>query len=70
MVIDWKMNWLALDHRETTLQQFSKQGISWHGACNQYFKHSETEVDGVVQKEAVRHTVYLDQILEDSNKQT
>ena len=70
VVIDWKMKWLARYHRETTLQHFAKRGISWHGACIHYFDYHETQgADGMMVKEAVRKTVYLDQILEETNKQ-
>lgn len=73
VVIDWKMKWLARYHRETTLQHFAKRGVSWHGACIHYFEYSERKVGEGAQeqviKEAVRMTVYVDQIMEDGNKQ-
>lgn len=74
MTIDWKMKFEAKSARETTQQHFGKRGMSWHGCLVEYYRPitvSETQEDGsIVEKvEAERVNVYIDQIMEGTNKQ-
>ena len=72
MIGDFKMKFEPMSSRETTLDHYGKRGISWHGFCLIFYLSSnslagvdsEEDVD-----EAVRYTVYLNQLLSDSNKQ-
>ena len=77
LTIDWKMKFEAVSARETTQQHFGKRGISWHGCLLTFFRYIEDEsmedgddeddVDEV--GDAERVNVYVDQILEGTNKQ-
>ena len=60
-----------MSSRETTFDHYSKRGISWHGFCLIfYLSHSSVDDDNEDSTEqAVRYTVYLNQLLSDSNKQ-
>jgi hypothetical protein len=61
IVIDWKMKFEAKSSRETSQQHFAKRGIGWHGCLVRYYAYENGK--------AVRKNVYIDQILEGSNKQ-
>ena len=78
MIIDFKMKFEATSSRENTLQHFGKRGIGWHGCALIYYLYKVvTDENNVVQKdtdgndiyEAKKLIVYIDQILEDCNKQ-
>ena len=68
---DFKMKFEPLSSRESTLDHYSKRGISWHGFCLIfYFRQLVSNNNGTVtSKEAIKYTVNLNQILSDSNKQ-
>ena len=64
--------------RESTLEHYGKRGIGWHGCVLIYYlykvktgdKHNiEYDVNGCEIHEARKNIVYIDQILESSNKQ-
>ena len=78
MIIDFKMKFEAMSSRENTLQHFGKRGIGWHGCALIYYVYKVvTDENNVVQTdtggndiyEAKKHIVYINQILEDCNKQ-
>ena len=71
MIIDFKMKFEPISARETSLEHYGKRGIGWHGVHIMYFKleHVEDEEDGTISEKAVQYSVYLDQILDDGNKQ-
>ena len=72
MIGDFKMKFEPMSSRETTLDHYGKRGISWHGFCLIFYLSSTSFTDGDNTKdveEAVRYTVYLNQLLSDSNKQ-
>ena len=72
MIGDFKMKFEPMSSRETTLDHYGKRGISWHGFCLIFYLSSTSFTDGDSTKdveEAVRYTVYLNQLLSDSNKQ-
>ena len=64
------MKFEPISSRETTVQHYGKRGIGWHGFCMQYFllEHRIDE-DGVIFNDPIKYIVYLDQVLEDGNKQ-
>ena len=66
------MKFEPMSSRETTLDHYGKRGISWHGFCLIFYLSCTSFTDGDNTKdveEAVRYTVYLNQLLSDSNKQ-
>ena len=70
MIGDFKMKFEPLSSRECTLDHYGKRGISWHGFCLIFFLQQSVENNyGSVSKEPIKYTVYLNQILSDSNKQ-
>ena len=71
MIGDFKIKFEPMSNIETTLDYYSQRGISWHGFCLIfYISHSSVDDDNEDSTEqAVRYTVYLNQLLSDSNKQ-
>ena len=70
MIGDFKMKFEPISSRETTVDHYGKRGISWHGFCVIfYLSQVTTDKDGVTKEEPVKYTVYLNQLLCDSNKQ-
>ena len=67
IVADFKMKYEPQSSRETTLDHYGKRGIGWHGVHVMYYKLEH--VDGSSNKEPVKYSIYLDQILSDGNKQ-
>jgi hypothetical protein len=63
LVIDFKMKWEAMYARETTVKNFGKRGISWHG--NRIHSYVWDKQLG----KPVKIVAKVDQILEGSNKQ-
>ena len=62
VIMDFKMKFEVRSARESQVQHFGKRGIGWHGMAVIFYLLDENG-------EAQRNIVYLDQILEDSNKQ-
>ena len=71
MIVDFKMKFEPVSARETTLDHYGKRGIGWHGIHIMYFNLEDVEdgKDGKISKQPVQYSVYLDQVLEDGNKQ-
>ena len=78
MIIDFKMKFETMSVRETTLEHYGKRGIGWNGCALTYYlykvktddKHNiEYNTNGCEIYEARKNIVYIDQILESSNKQ-
>ena len=71
MIGDFKMKFEPLSSRESSLDHYSKQGISWHGYCLIFYlqKAISNNNDTITSKEAIKYTVYFNQILPGSNKQ-
>ncbi len=72
MIGDFKMKFEPMSSRETTLDHYGKRGISWHGFCLIFYLSSQSLADGDSEEDAdkaVRYTVYLNQLLSDSNKE-
>lgn len=63
---DWKMKFEAASVRETTQQHFGKRGMSWHGCLFVFFRRKTLENGSAI---AERINIYIDQILDDGNKQ-
>ena len=69
MIADFKMKFEPMSSRETTLDHYGKRGISWHGFCLVFFLKQEVRnTDGSLQQEAVKYSVYLNQLMAESNK--
>ena len=78
MIIDFKMKFETMSVRESTLEHYGKRGIGWHGCALIYYlykvktedKHNiEYDTNGCEIYEARKNIIYIDQILESSNKQ-
>ena len=70
MVIDFKMKFEPMSTRETTLDHYGKRGIGWHGIHLVYYTlHEVTDEDGTTKLEPIKQSLYIDQILDDGNKQ-
>ena len=70
MIGDFKMKFEPISSRETTVDHYGRRGLSWHGFCLIfYLRQITTDKDGNVKEEPVKYTVYLNQLLSDSNKQ-
>lgn len=63
LVIDFKMKWEAMYLKETTVQNYGKQGISWHG------NHAHAYIWDEKTQQPVKIVIKLDQILDGWNKQ-
>jgi len=71
LIIDFKMKFEAKSSRESTIEHFGKRGIGWHGAAIIFYLNepSESEEDGNDGYVPKKYIVYIDQIMEESNKQ-
>ena len=70
MVIDFKMKFEPMSTRETTLDHYGKRGIGWHGIHIVYYTlHEVTDNNGTTKLETIKQSFYIDQILDDGNKQ-
>ena len=70
MIGDFKMRFEPISSRETTVDLQGKRGILWHGFCLIfYLRQITTDKDGTMKEEPVTYTLYLNQLLSDSNKQ-
>ena len=71
MIIDFKMKFESGSARETSLEYYGKRGIGWHGMHIMYYKleDDQDDKDGTITKKPVQYSVYLDQILDDRNRQ-
>ena len=67
IVADFKMKYAPKPSRETMLYNYGKRGIGYHGVHAMYYRLEQ--VDGSTDKEAVKYSIYLDQISSDGNKQ-
>ena len=64
------MKFEPLSATETTLDYFGKRGISWHGFCLIFYLCQSVRDDtGKETQEPFWYTVYLNQLISDSNKQ-
>ena len=62
IIMDFKMKFESKSSRETTVENYGKRGISWHGfAVIFYLLDSNGE--------PFKNIIYLDQILSDDNSQ-
>ena len=57
-----KPHWITLDHH-------GKRGIGWHGVYFLFYQSKERETDNGTKEHPVEHSVYIDQIMGDSNQQ-
>ena len=62
IIMDFKMKYGMRSTRETTIEHFGKRGIGWHGFAVVYYQLDD-------EGNPTRNIVYLDQILNDTNKQ-
>ena len=67
MIMDFKMKFEVLSSRESSLEHFGKRGIGWHGCALVYYLYEVIDDDGNYGPKEYR--VYIDQILEGSNRQ-
>jgi hypothetical protein len=65
VLIDYKMKFEPVYHREKTVDHYGKRGISWHGSMITYYTVSE--IDGVRTVEP--NNIYMDHIVENENRQ-
>lgn len=63
LVIDFKMKWEEMYLKETTVQNYGKQGSSWHG------NHAHAYIWDEKTQQPVKIVIKLDQILDGWNKQ-
>ena len=78
LILDFKMKFEAMSMRESTIEHFGKRGIGWHGCALVFYQYEDilnndgsTQLDdnGQPKKGPVRKIVYIDQIIEDNNRQ-
>ena len=78
LIVDFKMKFEAKSSHETTVEHYGKRGIGWHGCAIIYYLYQHKEDDNrniLIDDEgnqvmyAKKHIVYVDQILEDGNRQ-
>ena len=78
LIIDFKMKFEPLSSRESTVEHFAKRGIAWHGGAIIYYMYeNEKDANGCNMLDnngnekycAKKYIVYVDQILQGSNKQ-
>ena len=78
IIIDFKMKFETKSTRESTLEHYGKRGIGWHGCAVIYYLYKIKTDDknkivydehGSEIYEARKNIVYIDQIMERSNKQ-
>ena len=78
LIIDFKMKFEPLSSRESTVEHFAKRGIAWHGGAIIYYMYeNKKDADGcnIVDKDGKevyytkKYIIYIDQILQGSNKQ-
>ncbi len=70
MIGDFKMKFEPISSKQTTVDHYGKRGISWHIFCLiSYLRQIITAKDGAMKEEPVKYTLYLNQLLGDSNKQ-
>ena len=70
MMVDFKMKFEHISSRETTLKYYGKRGIGWHNIYLMFYKLKEHVTDdGTKEMIPVKHSIYIDQIMSDSNKQ-
>jgi hypothetical protein len=63
IIADWKQKFESMSARETMPENFGKRGMGWHGVLVMFYLWDDQK------EEAVRQCMYIDQILEHSNKQ-
>ena len=70
IVIDFKMKFEPMKHREKTVEHFGKRGISWHGALIRYFVDAPINAVGPSSGTYRREeTMYVDNICGSDNSQ-
>ena len=79
LIVDFKMKYEPKSMRETTVEHYGKRGIGWHGCALIYYLYQQKQDDNnnmVYDNEnnepvmaAKKYIVYVDQILEESNRQ-
>jgi len=80
LIVDFKMKYEPKSIRETTVEHYGKRGIGWHGCALIYYLYQQKQDDNnnsmVYDNEnnepvmiAKKYIVYVDQILEESNRQ-
>ena len=78
LILDFKMKFEAMSMRESTIEHFGKRGIGWHGCALVFYQYEDIldndgskqlDENGKPKKGPVRKIVYIDQIIEDNNRQ-
>ena len=78
IIIDFKMKFETKSTRESTLEHYGKRGIGWYGCAVIYYLYKIKtdgkdkivyDEHGAEMYEARKNIVYIDQIMEQSNKQ-
>ena len=71
MIIDFKVKFEPGSTRETSLEHYEKRGTGWHGVHIMYYKLEDVQddKDRTSSKKTVQYSVYLDEILDDGNRQ-
>ena len=78
LIIDFKMKFEAKSTRESTVEHFGKRGIGWHGCALIYYLYEQKKDDkgelmyndnGESIMAPKKYIVYIDQVLEDGNRQ-
>ena len=66
IIIDFKMKFESKSSRESSVEHFGKRGIGWYGVAIIFYLW-EADDDG--NYSAVKYLVYIDQVIQDGNKQ-
>lgn len=78
MIMDFKMKYESMSVRESSIEHYGKRGIGWHGCALIYYLYKVKldeknnivcDKNGKEVYEPRKNIVYVDQILENSNKQ-
>ena len=71
MILNFKMKFEPISAKEIFLEHYGKRGIGCYGMHFIYFKLEDVEnkEDGTIFKKPLQYLVYLDQILDDGNRQ-
>ena len=67
LIVDFKMKFEVISSRESSLEHYGKRGIGWHGCALVYYLYEIVDDEG--NYGAKEYRIYIDQILEGSNRQ-
>ena len=66
VIMDFKMKYESKSSRESSVEHFGKRGMGWHGIALTFFLWETNEAG---ESSAVKYLVFIDQVIQDGNKQ-